>query len=86
MTALPPRREDSLLLSPRQIEQKLTLHPEWTDLLQSPDLCLIFRNRATWEDPVYEIQMAWQFNERFESVAWLWIDALDGDIIQWHWE
>lgn len=86
MTALPPQDHDPLLLSPEQIEQKLALHPEWKDLLHSNSLCLIFRNQATWVDPIYEIQMGWQLDERFESVAWLWVDALDGSVIQCHWE
>lgn len=43
---------------------------------------LIFRNTPSLQDPVYEIQMAWDLGDRVETYGWVWVDAWKGCLLK----
>jgi hypothetical protein len=75
---------DSLpLLDESEIEAILRNHPQFQSFWQGLDHLFIVRKGPTHQDPVYEIQLAWQLGDRLESYAWIWVEALEGKILWW---
>lgn len=72
----------SELLSEQEIEQELQTHPLLTKFWQKISPQLLFRHQATIEDPIYEIQLVWDLGEKIETYAWIWVDALEGNILK----
>ena len=70
------------LLSEEEIEECLRRHPKLMEFWKSPQPTLIVRTRPIKEDPVYEIQLAFDLGDRLETWRWLWVDALEGRILR----
>jgi len=70
-------------LNEREIENILRHHPQLQSFWQGLDHVWIIRKSPTPEDPVYEIQLAWQLGDRLESYGWIWLEALEGHVLWW---
>jgi hypothetical protein len=78
----PLQPEARQFLSEGQIEALLTKHPRFRRFWETPSPLLIVRGRPSQQDPVYEIQLVWDLEDRLETYCWLWIDALKGEILR----
>jgi hypothetical protein len=70
-------------LNESEIEEILRVHPQFESFWHGLDHILIVRKSPTPQDPVYEIQLAWQLGDRLESFAWIWVEALEGHVLWW---
>ncbi len=70
------------LLDETEIEAVLLGLPELAEYWRSPAPLLLIRGRATREDPIYEIQLAYDLGDRLETWRWLWVDAIGGKIVR----
>lgn len=75
-----PEKPD--FLSEAEIEQKILEFPDLAFFRNSPSPLVIFRSRPSREDPIFEIQLAFDLGDRLETYQWLWIDALEGRILR----
>ena len=66
-----------------EIETILRDHPQFQAFWQGMDHVFIVRKAPTQQDPIYEIQLAWQLGDRMESFGWIWMDALEGKVLWW---
>ncbi len=69
-------------LSEKEIEDRLIQLHELRDFWSSPLPLLLFRSHPHPEDPIYEIQLAYDLEDRLMTYAWLWVDALEGKILK----
>ncbi len=69
-------------LSETEIEQRLLQHPQFRRFWQTPAPLMIVRSRPSHADPIYEIQLVWDLGDRTHTYRWLWIDALEGNILR----
>ena len=69
------------LLSEAELEALLRARPELEDFWKSPSPLLLIRSRPSRSDPIYELQLAFDLGDRLETFRWLWVDALQGEII-----
>lgn len=74
--------ENPPFLSEGEIEARITNMPELDFFRSSPSPLIIFRGRPSREDPVFEIQLAFDLGDRLETYQWLWIDALEGRVVR----
>ena len=74
--------ESSLFLIDAEIETILFQEPGLADFWAAPGALLIFRSRPCRQDPIYEIQLAFDLGDRLETYCWLWVDALAGEILR----
>jgi len=72
----------SSFLDEAEIEELLRRTPILSEYWQSSSPLLIVRSRPQPEDPVYEIQLAFDLDDRLETWRWLWVDAWEGKIIR----
>ena len=73
--------EKTRFLSEAEIEARIADLPELEFFRSSPNPLVIIRGRPCREDPVYEIQLAFDLGDRLETYQWLWMDALEGRIV-----
>jgi hypothetical protein len=73
---------DHHFLSEEQIEELLHKIPALESFWENPSPLLIFRSRPCLEDPVFEVQLAWDLGDRIQTYAWIWMDAREGMIIR----
>lgn len=64
-----------------QIEKILKSCPLFEEFWNYSGAQMIVHSFAKSELPIYEIQLAFHCSERIESYAWVWIDAIAGEII-----
>ncbi|HKX12916.1 MAG TPA: hypothetical protein VJP40_07175 [bacterium] len=69
-------------LSEAEIEARIVNLPELAFFRSNPSPLVIFRSRPSREDPIFEIQLAFDLGDRLETYQWLWIDALEGRILR----
>ena len=69
------------MLSEAELEALLRTRPELEDFWKSPSILLLIRSRPSRSDPIYELQLAYDLGDRLETFRWLWVDALQGEII-----
>ena len=69
------------MLSEAELEALLRTRPELEDFWKSPSTLLLIRSRPSRSDPIYELQLAYDLGDRLETFRWLWVDALQGEII-----
>jgi len=70
------------LMTETEIEERIRKHPLLTSFWESPSPLVLVRSRPTLQDPVYEIQLAFDLGDRLETWRWLWIDAREGRIFR----
>ena len=69
-------------LTESEIEERIARLPDLDFFRSSPQPLVIFRSRPSREDPIFEIQLAFDLGDRLETYQWLWIDALEGRILR----
>ncbi len=69
-------------LQEQEIERLLHQHHDLKSFWETNAPLLIIRSQPTLEDPIYEVQLAWDLGDRLETAGWLWVDALEGKILQ----
>ena len=74
--------ESPTFLSEAEVERRVLEFPDLAFFRSSPSPLLIFRSRPCPQDPVYEIQLAFDLGDRLETYQWLWIDALEGKVVR----
>lgn len=70
------------LLSEAEIEDRLRRLPLLKNFWGNATPLLLIRGRPTLEDPVYEIQLAFDLGDRLETWRWIWVDARNGRIFR----
>jgi hypothetical protein len=71
-----------VFLTEAEIEKRLANMPELAFFRSTPSPLVIFRSRPSREDPIFEIQLAFDLGDRLETYQWLWMDALEGRIVR----
>ncbi len=74
--------KNPIFLSEAEIEARIGNLPELDFFCSNPAPLVIFRSRPSREDPMFEIQLAFDLGDRLETYQWLWIDALEGRIVR----
>ncbi|HKY63291.1 MAG TPA: hypothetical protein VJR29_07720 [bacterium] len=74
--------DPSPFLSEGEIEARIDEMPELAFFRSNPAPLIIFRSRPSRQDPVFEIQLAFDLGDRLETYQWLWIDALEGRVLK----
>jgi hypothetical protein len=77
-----PPTQNHAYLSEREIEERLLPLPELREFWSSPLPLILFRAHPKPTDPVYEIQLAWDLEDRLMTYAWIWVDAFEGKILK----
>lgn len=70
------------LLSEASLEKELKSFPVLQTFWSQPAAYYIIRTHPTPTDPVYEIQLILDLDTRVETYGWIWIDALEGQILK----
>lgn len=71
-----------LFLTEAELDKILLEHPPLLGFWNSRDSVSLIRRYPTPSDPVYEVQLLREFGERRESYGWIWIGALEGEILR----
>jgi len=83
----PPQTEYRENLTPpflkeSEIEDKLRGHPKLKAFWEQQDTLVILRSQPSANDPVFEVQLALDLGDRLETYAWVWLEALEGEILK----
>lgn len=82
MTLSSDENEHHSFLTESQIEARIRSHAFFRGFWNGHAPLLIFRSRPTRDDPIYEIQLVWDLVDRLETFAWVWLDAIGGEILK----
>ena len=69
-------------LTESEIEGRIAELPELEFFRSNPSPLVIFRSRPSREDPIFEVQLAFDLGDRLETYQWLWMDALEGRVLR----
>ena len=68
-------------LNEEQLEKILQDSIDLKSFWEAKSPLLIFRSHHCQQDPIYEVQLAWDLGDRVETFGWLWVDAFEGKIV-----
>ena len=69
-------------LSEEEIENILTLSPQFEDFWKKPSPMILFRSSPRQKSPTYEVQLVSDLGNQLQTYSWLVIDAFDGRILR----